>query len=88
MCYQVLMTHNVELQLRELATLNGTLKDEEYCFICGESGKDLCHASGGPYDFAHVGRVDMQFIIMPLMCNLACYLVCRSPTERVPEEGH
>ncbi|KAL4854108.1 Splicing factor-like protein 1 [Chlorella vulgaris] len=53
---QVLMTHNVELQLRELATLNGTLKDEEYCFICGESGKDLCHASGGPYDFAHVGR--------------------------------
>lgn len=26
------------VQLRELAALNGTLKDEEYCFICGESG--------------------------------------------------
>lgn len=26
------------MQLRELAALNGTLKDEQYCFICGESG--------------------------------------------------
>lgn len=27
------------LQLRELAALNGTLKDEQFCFICGEAGK-------------------------------------------------
>ncbi|KAI3434500.1 hypothetical protein D9Q98_002575 [Chlorella vulgaris] len=32
------MNEHKKLQLRELATLNGTLKDEEYCFICGESG--------------------------------------------------
>lgn len=27
-----------QLQLRELALLNGTLKDDEYCQICGEKG--------------------------------------------------
>ena len=26
------------LQLRELAALNGTLKDEEFCFLCGSAG--------------------------------------------------
>jgi hypothetical protein len=26
------------LQLRELAALNGTLKDDQHCYICGESG--------------------------------------------------
>lgn len=32
------MNEHKKLQLRELAALNGTLKDEQYCFICGESG--------------------------------------------------
>lgn len=27
------------LQLRELALLNGTLKDDQPCFICGELGR-------------------------------------------------
>mmetsp|Transcript_43264 Transcript_43264/g.109537 ORF Transcript_43264/g.109537 Transcript_43264/m.109537 type:complete len:571 (+) Transcript_43264:102-1814(+) len=26
------------MQLRELASLNGTLKDDEYCYLCGEAG--------------------------------------------------
>mmetsp|Transcript_5793 Transcript_5793/g.16274 ORF Transcript_5793/g.16274 Transcript_5793/m.16274 type:complete len:577 (+) Transcript_5793:111-1841(+) len=26
------------MQLRELAALNGTLKDEEFCYLCGEAG--------------------------------------------------
>lgn len=33
------MNLHKQLQLRELAALNGTLKDETYCFICGESGE-------------------------------------------------
>ncbi|KAL4439650.1 hypothetical protein ABPG75_002651 [Micractinium tetrahymenae] len=32
------MNEHKKLQLRELAALNGTLKDEQYCFICGDSG--------------------------------------------------
>ena len=31
------------LQLRELAALNGTLKDLEACFVCGEAGHDAEH---------------------------------------------
>eukprot|EP00879_Flechtneria_rotunda_P010785 GHRR01011269.1.p1 GENE.GHRR01011269.1~~GHRR01011269.1.p1 ORF type:complete len:532 (+),score=186.27 GHRR01011269.1:260-1855(+) len=31
------------LQLRELAALNGTLKDLETCFVCGEDGHDAEH---------------------------------------------
>lgn len=31
------------LQLRELAALNGTLKDLEACFVCGEPGHDAEH---------------------------------------------
>jgi len=34
------------LQLRELAALNGTLKDEQYCFICGESGVCRVYVGG------------------------------------------
>ena len=26
------------VQLRELAALNGTLKDDQHCYLCGESG--------------------------------------------------
>ena len=26
------------LQLRELAALNGTLKDDQHCYLCGQSG--------------------------------------------------
>jgi splicing factor 1 len=26
------------LQLRELAALNGTLTDEQHCYLCGQSG--------------------------------------------------
>ena len=26
------------LQLRELAALNGTLKDDEHCYLCGQGG--------------------------------------------------
>jgi splicing factor 1 len=33
------MNEHKKLQLRELAALNGTLKDEQFCFICGESGE-------------------------------------------------
>lgn len=32
------MNEHKKLQLRELAALNGTLKDEQYCFLCGDSG--------------------------------------------------
>ncbi|KAL4450593.1 hypothetical protein ABPG77_000949 [Micractinium sp. CCAP 211/92] len=32
------MNEHKKLQLRELAALNGTLKDEQHCYICGESG--------------------------------------------------
>ena len=33
------MNEHKKLQLRELATINGTLKDEEFCFVCGETGE-------------------------------------------------
>jgi hypothetical protein len=36
------MNEHKRLQLRELAALNGTLKDEEYCFVCGETGGWCC----------------------------------------------
>lgn len=33
------------MQLRELAALNGTLKDEEFCYLCGEAGhRQVCVA--------------------------------------------
>lgn len=32
------MNEHKRLQLRELAALNGTLKDVENCFLCGEDG--------------------------------------------------
>eukprot|EP00887_Chlorella_sp_A99_P001571 scaffold8.g1571.t1 len=32
------MNEHKKLQLRELAALNGTLKDDTYCFLCGDSG--------------------------------------------------
>jgi hypothetical protein len=35
------MNEHKKLQLRELAALNGTLKDEQFCFICGEAGTVL-----------------------------------------------
>jgi hypothetical protein len=39
------MNEHKKLQLRELAALNGTLKDEQFCFICGEAGTALyCNA--------------------------------------------
>jgi splicing factor 1 len=31
------------LQLRELAALNGTLKDITACFVCGDEGHDAEH---------------------------------------------
>ena len=30
------------VQLRELAALNGTLKDDQPCYLCGESGHRCC----------------------------------------------
>ena len=30
------------VQLRELAALNGTLKDDQPCYLCGESGHRYC----------------------------------------------
>ena len=33
------MNEHKKIQLRELAALNGTLKDEEFCFVCGEAGE-------------------------------------------------
>lgn len=33
------MNLHKQLQLRELAALNGTLKDETFCFICGDPGE-------------------------------------------------
>ena len=30
------------LQLRELAALNGTLKDDEHCYLCGQGGHRCC----------------------------------------------
>ncbi|KAJ6701492.1 BRANCHPOINT-BRIDGING PROTEIN-LIKE [Salix koriyanagi] len=41
---EVLNEHKRQ-QLRELATLNGTIRDEEYCRLCGEPGhrqRELC----------------------------------------------
>lgn len=32
------MNEHKQQQLRELALINGTLKDEEYCYLCGEPG--------------------------------------------------
>ena len=32
------MNEHKQKQLRELALINGTLKDEEYCYLCGETG--------------------------------------------------
>ena len=42
------MNEHKKLQLRELAALNGTLKDEQFCFICGEAGTALycCRRTG------------------------------------------
>jgi hypothetical protein len=40
------MNVHKQLQLRELAALNGTLKDETFCFICGDSGEWQCQWSG------------------------------------------
>ena len=33
------MNEHKQKQLRELALINGTLKDEEYCYLCGETGE-------------------------------------------------
>lgn len=33
------MNEHKQRQLRELALINGTLKDEEYCYLCGETGE-------------------------------------------------
>ena len=33
------------LQLRELAALNGTLKDDEHCYLCGQGGHRCCCCS-------------------------------------------
>lgn len=41
------MNEHKKLQLRELASLNGTLKDEQFCFICGESGAGRAHRREG-----------------------------------------
>ena len=39
------------MQLRELAALNGTLKDEEFCYLCGEAGhRQVCHYLSLPYN--------------------------------------
>lgn len=32
------MNDHKQKQLRELALINGTLRDEEYCHVCGEKG--------------------------------------------------
>lgn len=32
------MNEHKQQQLRELALINGTLKDDQYCYLCGESG--------------------------------------------------
>ena len=38
------------LQLRELAALNGTLKDDQHCYLCGQSGHRQFECPNKPQD--------------------------------------
>ena len=49
------------LQLRELAALNGTLKDETYCFLCGDSG--------GPCGPCYQSELKMAFVALDGHCG-------------------
>ena len=37
------------VQLRELAALNGTLKDDQHCYLCEESGHRYAYTPAGVF---------------------------------------
>lgn len=73
--------HNVhkQLQLRELAALNGTLKDISACYICGDGGHDAEHCPKKVRAGRRASHARRKDLPTPLLAWFAAHLLCRPP---------
>lgn len=60
------------VQLRELAALNGTLKDDQHCYLCGESG----HRYASPTIDSLTQRMEGRCLVSR---KQSCKFYCKPP---------
>jgi len=65
-------------QLRELALINGTLRDDDYCHICGEKGHRQweCPNRDAHRTFATAIVHDWSVLSVLLLTVCVCYFIC------------
>ena len=75
-----------QTQLRELALLNGTLKDEEYCTTCGEKGHKSFEC---PKRFSAAGGAKGGFSVRCAICGDTSHPTrdCTMARENQPAQG-